>query len=351
MKILYGVPGEGMGHATRSKVVIDHLLKSHDVRIVSSARAYQFLNRHFPGKVHEIKGFHFAFKGARVSKTDTFFLNLKNAAGNVKHNLKKYIDLDNSFSPDLVISDFESFAYYYAKFLKIPVISVDNIQLMDRCDVDVKIPVAQRENARLAKAIVRAKVPGCDRYFISTFIEASIKKKNTELVPPIVRDEIVKCKPTYGDHVVVYQTAAVLPALVEVLRQLKRVKFIVYGSSVNETLDNVELKTFSEDGFIRDFSSAAAVIANGGYSFLSEAIYLKKPVLSVPLRDQFEQYLNALCIEKCGYGRFAEELSLDILKAFMYDLNEFRSNMKAYNQRGNEVLFGALDAYLNDMRL
>jgi hypothetical protein len=27
MKILYGVPGEGMGHATRSKVVIDYLFQ------------------------------------------------------------------------------------------------------------------------------------------------------------------------------------------------------------------------------------------------------------------------------------------------------------------------------------
>ena len=26
MNILYGVPGEGLGHATRSKVVIGHLL-------------------------------------------------------------------------------------------------------------------------------------------------------------------------------------------------------------------------------------------------------------------------------------------------------------------------------------
>ena len=25
MQILYGVPGEGMGHATRSKVIIEHL--------------------------------------------------------------------------------------------------------------------------------------------------------------------------------------------------------------------------------------------------------------------------------------------------------------------------------------
>ena len=43
MRILYGVNGEGMGHATRSRVVIDSLIESHDVRVVSSGNAYKFL--------------------------------------------------------------------------------------------------------------------------------------------------------------------------------------------------------------------------------------------------------------------------------------------------------------------
>src|SRR6266480_3864517 len=37
MRILYGVVGEGMGHATRSKVVIEHLLeRGHKVKVVVS---------------------------------------------------------------------------------------------------------------------------------------------------------------------------------------------------------------------------------------------------------------------------------------------------------------------------
>ena len=75
MNILYGVPGEGMGHATRSKVVIDYLLQNHNVEVVSSSRAFQFLNKNFPNRVHKIEGMHFAFKGSEVSKTGTFLLN------------------------------------------------------------------------------------------------------------------------------------------------------------------------------------------------------------------------------------------------------------------------------------
>ena len=57
-----------MGHATRSKVVIEYLLQVHNVQVVSSSRAYQFLSKAFPGRVHEIKGLHFAYKNAQVSK-------------------------------------------------------------------------------------------------------------------------------------------------------------------------------------------------------------------------------------------------------------------------------------------
>ena len=36
MRILYGVVGEGMGHATRSRVLLEELTKEHEVHIVVS---------------------------------------------------------------------------------------------------------------------------------------------------------------------------------------------------------------------------------------------------------------------------------------------------------------------------
>ena len=43
MRILYGVVGEGMGHAMRSGVILDHLTKNHDVQVVASGRAHDYL--------------------------------------------------------------------------------------------------------------------------------------------------------------------------------------------------------------------------------------------------------------------------------------------------------------------
>jgi uncharacterized protein (TIGR00661 family) len=48
MNLLYGVVGEGMGHATRSRVVLDHLARAgHDIKVVVSGRAHAFLVKAF----------------------------------------------------------------------------------------------------------------------------------------------------------------------------------------------------------------------------------------------------------------------------------------------------------------
>lgn len=347
MNILYGVPGEGMGHATRSKVIIEHLIQQgHQLRVVASSRAFRFLDQSFPGLVVEIKGFHFAYKNAEISKGKTFLSNLRSSGKNLIHNTAKKWQLQGSFTPDLVISDFESFSFFYAMEQRLPIISIDNMQVMDRCRLDVVIPPEEKNNYRLARAIVKAKVPGCDHYLISSFFEAETSRKNTSLVPPIVRSAIQEARPSRGKHILMYQTSSSLKTVKETLKLLPEEKFLIYGMNQDLTEGNVTFKAFSETGFISDLASAKAVIANGGFSFISEAVYLKKPVYSFPIHNQFEQWLNAAYIEKCGYGRHFETLDPDSLKAFLYDLPVFEQHLSNYQQTGNEILFRKLDQLL-----
>lgn len=350
MNILYGIPGEGMGHATRSKVVIDHLLEAgHNIIAVSSGRAFSFLDKMFPGRVLEIKGFHFAYKNAEVSKTATFLSNLKAAPKNLIYNTAKKLLIEKSFNPDVVISDFESFSYFFAKTHKLPLISIDNMQIMDRCILDIEISKEEKNNYRIAKNIVMAKVPGCNHYFISSFFDAEIKKKNTSIVPPIIRSAIQELSPSKGKHILMYQTSSSLKTVKETLQQLPDEKFFVYGMNQDYADGNVVFKPFSESGFIADLAQAKAVIANGGFSFISEAVYLKKPIYSFPIHNQFEQWMNAAYIEKLGYGRHFHELSPDNLKAFIYDLSKFEKNLASYEQGGNTVLFRELDKILKSL--
>ncbi len=350
MNILYGVPGEGMGHATRSKVVIDYLLQNHNVQIVSSSRAYQFLNKNFPNRVHEIQGMHFAFKESEVSKRGTFLLNLKNTPKLLFQNFGEYLQLKKDFKVDLVISDFETFTTLFTKRHNLPLISIDNMQVIDRCSLDIKIPASEKKNHTISKSIVRIKVPRAEHYFITSFFDAVVQKENTTLVPPIVRQSIIESKITNGDHILMYQTSSKQNDVAAILHQIPDQIFYVYGFNKELVDKNVIFKLFSEDGFVADLASAKAVIANGGFSFISEAVYFRKPVFSFPLKNQFEQFVNAAYIDKMGFGRHFEDFTADSLKAFLFDLPKFSENLKKYNQKGNEILFRLLDEKLKSLQ-
>ncbi len=343
MKILYGVPGEGMGHATRSKVAISHLIKNHDVRVVSSSRAFSFLHNAFHKRVHEIQGFHLAFKNSSISKFNTVKNILKSGPSDLVKNFRSYKKIYEDFKPDLVITDFESFSYFVAKLHDIPIISIDNNQAINRLILDIPISESENNNYVITKNIVKSKVPKCNYYLISSFFPAEIRKKKTEIIPPILREDIIKAKASKENHILVYLTSSSQESIIKMLNQLKHDQFLVYGFNKSEHHGNVTLMPFSETDFINNLASAKAVIANGGYSLISEAIYLKKPIFSVPLKNQFEQYINAAYIEKLGYGKFHPEFASNPLKSFLYDLDTFEENLSAYKQNGNVVFFKKLD--------
>jgi hypothetical protein len=56
--------------------------------------------------------------------------------------------------------------------------------------------------------------------------------------------------------------------------------------------------------------------------------------------------MNAAYVEKLGYGRHFDEITPDSLRAFLYDLNNFKANLKSYHQNGNLELFRLLDQLL-----
>lgn len=349
MKILYGVPSEGMGHATRSKVIIAHLLSAgHDVRVATSDRAADFMEKAFPGRVFRIEGLHLQYDKGTVARWKSFSHLLASAPESLVTNVGQFLQVHSDFAPEVVISDFESFSYYFAKIHGLPILSVDNMQVINRCQLDMKIPDEESENYLLAKTIIKAKVPFCARYLVTSFFDAPPRKARTEMVAPILRDAILQTKPRAGEHILVYQTATSQSDLIEGLKAVKGQKFWVYGFNRDEDHGDVVLKKFSEDGFIDDLASCKAVLTNGGFSLISEAVYLHKPVMSFPLAGQFEQFVNGAQVERMGYGRHFAKFSPDAVKAFLYDLGDFASAVVAHHQDGNQQVLAAVDRFLEE---
>ncbi|MCU1282045.1 MAG: teichoic acid biosynthesis protein [bacterium] len=350
MRILYGVVGEGMGHATRSCVILRHLAAAHEVQIVVSGRAHAFLRKTFPSlEVHEIAGLNMIYEDNEVQRRRTALDFLKKLPG-FAENFETMTRLAEGFRPELVVSDFESCAYLYAKRHDLPVLSIDNMQIINRCALDVAIPEEEDASFQMAKAIVKAKLPHCDHYLITTFFFPPVRKERTSLFPPILRDGVLDAERSVGEHVLVYQTSDTFHDLVPTLQRLPG-KFFVYGLKRDEELGNVTLKGFSEDGFVRDLASARAVLAGGGFSLMGEAVYLGKPMLSVPLKGQFEQTLNALYLQKLGYGEYHRELSQGAIAQFLERAPDYARNVAQHKQDRNRAILAKLDSLIEEMKL
>lgn len=348
MRILYGVVGEGMGHATRSRVILEELTKHHEVHVVVSGRAQDYLSKRFQN-VHNIWGLTITYEGNSVNNLQTLLANVKGAITGWPQNVRKYFELVESFKPDVVVSDFESFSYFFARNHFLPVITLDNIQIINRCRHDPDLFAGYEDAFELTRSIVKAKLPGAFHYLITTFFRPDVRKERTTLVPSILRPEILAAKPERGEHLLVYQTSTTNTALPEVLKKTG-MPCRIYGMKRDLTEDlvdeNLVYRPFSEAGFIDDLRTSRAVLAGGGFTLLSEAVYLHKPVLSHPVERQFEQVMNALYIEKLGYGMFARTLSPEVIEAFLRRIPQCETALEGYQQNGNVETMAALNDQL-----
>jgi uncharacterized protein (TIGR00661 family) len=348
MRILYGVVGEGMGHATRSRVVLEHLLKSgHEVKVVVSGRAHRFLTERlaaYPNvSVEEIHGLTLSYFGNRLDKSESLFENLRKAPKGLQKNIEVYRSVaEAGFAPELVVSDFESWAALYALNHFLPVISIDNMQVINRCRHDKKAVKSSGYNYRIAKLAVKIKMPGAYHYLITSFFYPPVRKRRTSLVPPILRPEILGAKREPADHVLVYQTSSSNEALVPALKKLP-FRFRVYGMGRDGSEGNVTLRPFSETGFVEDLRTARAVIAGGGYSLMSESVSLHVPMLSIPIEQQYEQELNAYYLQELGYGMWARKLDLDIVREFLSRTDELSHALEKFERHDNAMLFACVD--------
>ena len=349
MRILYGVVGEGMGHAIRSGVILDELVKNHEVQVVVSGRAHDYLSKKIGPHldVKKIWGLTIVTEDNEVRSFKTLLQNLKGAlTGGWPENIRAYFDVAERFRPDVVLSDFETWSYLFAVNRGLPVISVDNMQIINRCRHDPALLQGHEADFQIAKAVVKAKVPGAYHYLITTFFHPELRKEATTLHPPILRPEIVAAKSEKGEHLLVYQTYTTneeLPALLQSLGRECRVYGLRRGLTGPVREGNLVYMPFSEHGFIEDLRTARGVIAGGGFTLMGEAVYLHKPMLSEPVGKQFEQVLNARYLESLGYGLCAEPIGAERLRQFLDRLPEFEERLAGYEQDGNRSLFGKLE--------
>lgn len=340
-RIIYGVCGEGMGHAIRSAVVIKHLLENHHVTIFASDRAYHYLSDKFD-EVYYIEGFNTVYEFNRVSNTRTLVNNIKDLPHDLRFNLRLMYSVAKAFKPHLIISDFEFYSNLLSKILMKPLISLDNMHVMTQSEIQV--PNKYFNDRVKAEGVIRSFIQLPSQYLITSFFFPPVKNpEKVNMFFPILREEILQLKPYNEEHILVYQTSDSNMKLLDLLKGFDD-EFIVYGFHEDKKDKNLLFKNFNEKEFFHDLSTARAVITNGGFTLITEALYLEKPILSIPVKKQFEQIMNATYLEKLGYGKYHPDPSEEDLERFLSHLDIYRENIKMhFKHDGNQGILQELD--------
>ena len=283
MKILYAIQGTGNGHISRSKEVLKYLVKEADVDILVSESQHE-VNLGFKVK-YQLEGLGFVF--GKTGGID-YYNSIIKARPN-----KFLLDIYDLPVEDynVVISDFEPIASWACKRKKKPYISLSH----QTAFVSELMPRPEKINT-FAEFIIKWYAP------VSIPIGLHYKKYDNFIETPIIREEVRHADVKNMGHYTVY-----LPSFDEkyLTGRLNRIdaKWELFskhykGKPYNEK--NVTINPINNEHFVKSLATCEGILCNSGFETPSEALYLGKKILTIPMKGQYEQECNAEALSRLG---------------------------------------------------
>lgn len=298
MKILYAVQGTGNGHLSRARDIYPELKKYAEVDILVSG--YQVdISVPYPVK-YRLNGLSFIFgKHGAVSLWET----LK------KMNLVKLVR-DIAQLPveeyDLVISDFEPVSAWACKLKKIPCIALSHQSAVIHPDApkpDIK--------GWFGRFVLRCYAPFSEHYGFH------FQSYSPEIFTPVIRKEIQALTPVDNGHYTVYLPAYDDTALIKFLNRFKHIQWEVFSKHNTEafSFEHISIRPVNNEAFLNSLATCSGALLGAGFEGPAEALYLKKKLMVVPMKRQYEQQCNAAALSGLGVPVISS-LSAKNLKAF-----------------------------------
>lgn len=351
MRIAYGVMGYGRGHASRCAAVLPALAAEHEVTVFAGGDAHAALSARFPTVRIPTLGYVYGSNG-RHSLAKTI---AGNAAGMSDLLLRgpgrQAVERDLvARGIDVVISDSEAWTHRAAQALGLPRISFDHVGVIAWCKPHFPAdlaPIARRDAWGY-----RTLMGQPDRVLISSFYTAEPAFPGVRVIGSLQRPEVLAAEPREGGYLLAYLNQGHHQYRLDfelALRQLDQ-PVVVYGTPFRGSLDNLQFRAPSVDGFVEDLAGCRAVIATAGNVLIGEAMHLGKPVLAIP-EDAFEQRLNAWMVEQMGVGMQASRTHFtpSDVDLFLGNLEMYRENLAVYARDARDEAVDLLRLYIRQL--
>ncbi len=349
--LVYALSGQGRGHTSRALAISDALRqRGHAVTFCCGGTARQILEAQ-DERVLRVPALRQAVAGNTLQPVRTLRKNWQ-AIQALSETVERLAETFARLRPDLLITDFEGFSQRAARRCGLPVLSFNHQQVVT--ETRYTLPLRYRLPAALSVAAIRMIVPKDPAHLLlSSFFFLPLKDPaRTTLVPPIIRPTVQALTPEKGDHVLVYYNET--EGSTHVLETLRRVdaRFIVYNFARPERpadYPNLVFKEPSLEGFLHDLAASRAVLCTAGFTLISEALFLGKPLLVIPNRGIFEQTLNALFLQRAGLGEavLRRRLRARDVTAFLARLDAYEARLRDRPACGNEAAVACIEGVLS----
>jgi len=346
--IFYGSCGEGRGHATRVRAVVERLRARHDVVVFAFGDALALLARAYRGtgvRVERIPGVRFGYGGdgrvslARTAAAATRYLVL------LQPLVARLVRLIASEKPDLVVTDFEPALPRAARRCGLPVVSIDHQHFLTTEDLGI-LPRWLRLHAWAMGGVVSAYVSDASETVVSSFHHLPLRTgvSNVTQVGPLLRPQIRSAETTNGGHLVAYFRRSVPERALGAIAGLG-LPTRVYGLGALPARRGLVFLEVDESAFAADLAACRALVTTAGNQIIGEAIFLGKPVFAVPEPGNFEQAINARLLGVSGCGAWAHPHAVRSadLERFLGGSARFQANIRRRRRDGTAAAVAAIE--------
>lgn len=283
MKILYAIQGTGNGHLTVALEVLPHLMKRGEVDILISGTEVDVVLP-YPVK-YRLHGLCFVFgKKGGIDYLETY----------KKARLKKFFHEIQSLPVeqyDLVFSDFEPVSAWACYLKHKPCIGFSHQAAV----VNKKSPKPAQGDV-IGQAVLKYYAPASVKYGFH-FVPY-----NKNIFTPVIRAGIRNAGAVQGDHYTVYLPSYSDKRIIRLLSCFPEQRWEVFSKRRKEPFlhENISFYPITDGAFVQSMVSSKGVFCGAGFQTPSEALQLKKKLLVIPMKGQYEQQCNAAALKLLG---------------------------------------------------
>jgi uncharacterized protein (TIGR00661 family) len=283
MKILYAIQGTGNGHLSRARDIIPLLQQKGELDILVSGIQAD-VDLPYPVK-YRFKGLSFIFgKKGGVDLLATY------RKSNLKQLYKEIKSLPVE-EYDLVINDFEPVSAWACRIKRKPCIGLSHQAAV----INKKSPKPKKQDP-VGRAVLHNYAPVTAAY---GFHFGAYDK---DIFTPVIRKQVRSANAEDKNYYTVYLPAYSDKRIIKVLGEIKNVQWQVFSKHTKKAYveKNVSVMPIGNDAFIESMISCTGVLCGGGFETPAEALFLKKKLLVIPMKGQYEQQCNAAALKTMG---------------------------------------------------